>query len=91
MSTYLLASTTECIFIQQGITQTTFNVGGAVGMAEGVTGIVVGVVAGVLVYHCTRKHCPQNPKHKSSTHQQQVDPEYDEVPATSGEERIKLT
>ena len=57
------------------------------GMAEGVTGIVVGVVAGVLVYHCTRKHCPQN--HKSSTHQQQADPEYDEVPATSGEERIE--
>ena len=55
MSTYPLASTTECIFIQQGITQTTFNAGGAVGMAEGVTGIVVGVVAGVLVYHCTRK------------------------------------
>ena len=40
--------------------------------------------------YCTRKHCPQNPKHKSSTHQQQVGLEYDEVPATSGEERIEL-
>ena len=62
------------------------------GIAEGVTGIiitVVGVVAGVLVYHCTRNHCPQNPKPKSSTHQQQADPEYDDMPATSGKERIE--
>ena len=63
------------------------------GIAEGVTGIiivVVGVVAGVLVSHCTRKLCPQNPKHKSSTHQQQAGQGYDEVSATSGKERIEL-
>lgn len=60
------------------------------GIAEGVICIiiiVVGVVAGVLVYHCTRKHCPQNPRPKSSSNQQ---PDYDEEPATSGEEQIEL-
>ena len=37
------------------------------GVITGIIIIVVGVVARVLVYHCTRKHCPQNSKHKSPT------------------------
>ena len=92
-STNIFASTTECTFIPPDIQQTTISIGAAVGIAEGVICIiiiVVGVVAGVLVYHCTRKHCPQNPRPKSSSNQQQAGPVYDEVPATSGEERIEL-
>lgn len=71
--------------------QVSHKPGAAVGIAEEVTGIdhySCCWSSSVSLY--TRKHCPQNPKPKSSTHQQQVDPEYDELHATSGEESTGL-
>ena len=61
----------------------------AVGIAVVVTGtitFVVGVLAGALVYHCISKYRSQLKPESSSHQQQQTDPEYEEVPVTSGKE-----
>ena len=52
---------------------------------------VVGLLTGVLLFYCIRKFQSQSSKLETSSHtQQQASPVYDEVPATSGEERIEL-
>ena len=55
--------------------------------------IMVGVLTGVLLCYCIRKHRSQSSgsKPKSSSHQQQqAVPEYEEVSATSAEEKIEI-
>ena len=72
-------------------TGVTINV--AVGIAVVVTGtiaFVVGVLAGALVYHYISKHRSQLKPESSSHQQQQTDPEYEAVPATSGKEKFEL-
>ena len=51
---------------------------------------VVGLLTGVLLFYCIRRFQSQSSKSKSSSNQQQAGPVYDEVPTTSGEERIEL-
>ena len=73
-----------------GITQATLSIGAAVGIAL-VVAFVVGVLAGVLLFYCIRKCHSQSCKPETSSHhQQQAGPEYEEVSATSGEEKTEL-
>ena len=79
-----------CVFacINTGVT---INV--AVGIAVVVTGTIAfvgGVLAGALVYHYISKHRSQLQAESSSHQQQQTDPEYEAVPATSGKEKFEL-
>ena len=56
----------------------------------GVSAFIVGVLAGALLYHCIRKHRSHLKPESSSHQQQQTDPEYEEVPVTSGNKKFEL-
>ena len=93
--TYLLIYLTNvCLFIVcVGCMHTGVTINVAVGIAVVVTGtitFVVGVLTGVLLYHCISKHRSQLKPESSSHQQQQTDPEYEAVPATSGKEKFEL-
>ena len=66
------------------------------GIAVVTTAVVffmAGVLTGVLLYHCISKHRSQSSRSKpeaSSHQQQQTGPEYEEVSATSGGEKVDL-
>ena len=68
--------------------------GAIMGITVASTAVVVSiaeVLIGVLVYHCICKHQSQSFKHESIHHQQQqTGAVYEEVPATSKNEKIEL-
>ena len=80
--------------LHAAVVPTTLNSGAAVGIAVVVAGIIslaIGVLIGVLLYHCINKHRQWSSKPESSSHQQQqTGPEYEEVSATSGGEKVDL-
>ena len=58
------------------------------GIAVGGTiALIIGVLAGVLLFYYIRKY---HLKSKTSSHQQQAGPVYEEVRTTSGEGKIEL-
>ena len=62
--------------------------GAVVGIAVGgAIALIVGVLAGVVLFYCINKH---HLKSKTSSHQQQAGPVYEEVHTTSGEGKIEL-
>lgn len=73
------------IFSLVPVPQTT--TGSVVGIAVGGTiALIVGVLIGVLLFYCINKHRSEP---KSSSHQQQAGPVYEEVRTTNGK-KIKL-
>ena len=81
-----------------GVVVNSLSIGATVGIAVASTAIImciVEVLVRVLVYYCICKHrSQQRSKHESSSHQQQqveqTGPMYEEVPATSENEKIEL-
>lgn len=88
----------EVVFLPTGAAVDSLSIGATVGIAVAITAItmcIVEVLVGILVYYCICKHrSQQTSKHESSSHQQQqieqTGPVYEEVPSTSGNEKIEL-
>ena len=93
MSLYLFIYLFTCIVCVFACINTGVTINVAVGTTVVVTGtiaFVVGVLAGILLYHCISKYRSQLKAESSSHQQQQTDPEYEAVPATSGKEKFEL-